>query len=188
MNTQIRKKQSNNTFMNVSAINPTISDDSSLGFDATSQWFNSVSKIIFVCEDASVGAAVWTASVGSGGGVGTNGIASRTGNTASGVQNIPHGLSYTPDKVRLIVRANGSTNPIISDGTFINSLTTTASVFLGDDGTVGNSSTQIIIMINNSGVDEQRATITVDATNIILNWTISGSGISGTMFLEWETK
>ena len=46
---------------NTAAVNPTVNDDNTLGYLIDSKWFNSVSGILWTCEDATTGAAVWTA-------------------------------------------------------------------------------------------------------------------------------
>lgn len=50
------------------SVPPTASDDSADGFAVDSKWFDSNLGILYTCEDATVGAAVWTA-VGNGSGV-----------------------------------------------------------------------------------------------------------------------
>jgi hypothetical protein len=53
-------------------IPPTVNDDSSLNYSVGSEFFDSVAGIAYVCQDASVGAAVWIVSSGAGGsGVGS---------------------------------------------------------------------------------------------------------------------
>lgn len=68
MSNKIRKAQSNNTFVNISTIDPIVSDDSSLGYGLESLWFNSTSGQLLICTDPTVGAAIWVAIVGVGGG------------------------------------------------------------------------------------------------------------------------
>lgn len=59
MTTKINKSQIDDTITKVSNIDPTASDDASLGFDVGSQFFNETSKVMYICTDASTGAAVW---------------------------------------------------------------------------------------------------------------------------------
>jgi hypothetical protein len=59
--------------MNVAAVDPVGTDDSGSGYGAGSKWFNTANDTLFVCEDASVGAAVWTGISGAGGGGGGGG-------------------------------------------------------------------------------------------------------------------
>jgi hypothetical protein len=54
---------------NLSAVAaPVVGDDSVDGYAAGSMWYNQATNTLYVCESASVGAAVWTAVSGSGGG------------------------------------------------------------------------------------------------------------------------
>lgn len=42
------------------AADPTVNDDDTVGFERTSQWINTSDSGVFVCTDATTGAAVWT--------------------------------------------------------------------------------------------------------------------------------
>jgi hypothetical protein len=118
-----------------------------------------------------------------------NGTATRAMNTASGVQNIAHGLGAVPKKVRITGRFtdglsgrnswsdgvyNGTTNSCV----WINYANSTAGV----DDTYG-----VKLLDSNSGTT-QVAVITCDATNIILTWTLTGSGTASLMNLMWEAE
>lgn len=46
---------------NTAAVVPTVNDDETLGYAIDSKWFDSVTGILYTCEDATTGAAVWTA-------------------------------------------------------------------------------------------------------------------------------
>jgi len=48
---------------NTATVAPTVTDDSSAGYAVDSKWFNKISGTLYTCEDATVGAAVWTAIV-----------------------------------------------------------------------------------------------------------------------------
>lgn len=58
---------------NISASAPTVSNDSSQGYEAQSKWTDTASGKEYTCIDASIGAAVWvdTTAAGGGGGGGT---------------------------------------------------------------------------------------------------------------------
>lgn len=125
-------------------------------------------------------------SVGGGGSVGTNGVATVAANLV-GPQVIPHGLGSIPDKVRIIARwSNGGTPAAISDGTYINSLVSTACVYFTRNGTTATDTVNIAVISNVPGVTEQDATITVDAVNITLTWASNIGGLAGNIEIEWE--
>jgi len=46
---------------NITTTDPTVNDDSTQGYEVGSRWFNSTTDTLFFCEDASAGAAGWTA-------------------------------------------------------------------------------------------------------------------------------
>lgn len=51
---------------NITASAPTVSNDSSQGYSVKSQWFDTSTSTLYICEDASVGSAVWTGISGGG--------------------------------------------------------------------------------------------------------------------------
>ncbi len=99
---KLQKNQTDNTFLNISTLDPTVTDDASKGFDVSSQWLTSGSKQMWACTDATVGAAVWvkTGSGGSGsGGGGTKIFASTSGANPVTIP-IPGGLLGTNNAIR----------------------------------------------------------------------------------------
>lgn len=48
---------------NTAIVAPTVTDDSSAGYAVDSKWFDKLTGTLYTCEDATVGAAVWTAIV-----------------------------------------------------------------------------------------------------------------------------
>lgn len=121
-----------------------------------------------------------------------SGVATRAGNTASGTQNIAHGLGRIPRFIRIkAAKSFGtSTNEVtsMSDGTYDGN--TTASVqcnMYPQTGTSGAStSTTNIISITDADGSSQVATVTFDATNIILAWTKSSAPNVADINLLWE--
>lgn len=99
--------------------------------------------------------------------------------TASGNQTIAHGLGKIPKKVLLCVKGAGGTNASFNsigvyDGTNM------SNVFDVQTGTPASGSSQSTAYIarasfSSSFADRQDATITVDATDITLAWTKTGS-------------
>ncbi len=109
MNTKLRKKQSNSTFVKIFAGDPTVNDDSSLGYQVESLWINSSTKFIWYCEDATVGAAVWTVSSGGGGGSGGTKIDVQLTGTSPITVAIPGGLLGTDNAIRFrLLTSTGS--------------------------------------------------------------------------------
>ena len=51
----------------IDTVNPTVNDDLDSGFNIGSRWFNTATDREYACLDATVGAAVWIATSGSGG-------------------------------------------------------------------------------------------------------------------------
>jgi hypothetical protein len=127
----------------------------------------------------------------------TTDVNSRSGDAVSGTQTIAHGLGKTPSFIRItaykaINPGAGSTQQFMkSVGTYDG--THTASVrFAGWEynAQIGAGSSQVnIIHIEDYSAFppiKQVATITVDATNIYLEWTKTGSPTSDTIYLLWE--
>lgn len=110
-----------------------------------------------------------------------SGTTTRADNAASGSQNIAHGLGRVPRKLRIAARYVNTLNGDVwcnSDGTYIG--TATATIYTANKngaGEGGNSSSNIINLPGVSG-GAQSATVTLDATNINLTWTRTGSGIT----------
>lgn len=63
--TALKNKVLKNNLTNSS---PTITDDSSVGYSVNSRWFNSITNKLYICKNASIGAAIWTEIMGDGGG------------------------------------------------------------------------------------------------------------------------
>lgn len=122
-----------------------------------------------------------------------NGVASRAGDTASGTQNIAHGLGRTPIYVRVtsakrisgasVVRManaygtyNGTTNAVM--WTLIHEASA--------DNTTGTSTSAAIFITDNNGGTDQTGVITVDGTNIIITWTKQASPTSDNITMMWE--
>jgi len=115
--------------------------------------------------------------------------------TASGTQDIAHGLGKTPKKVKITATTAGqssdsTTNPFLSIGVWDG--TTTATFYLdrsnGGSTKWGVDTTNIARYASDSvGTTSQVATISVDSTNITLSWTKSGSP-TGTLYLIVESE
>lgn len=99
-------------------------------------------------------------------------------NTASGTTTIAHGLGRTPKRIRLTAirgENSGTSNPVQSVGTYNGSVTRT--IYHGNTGgvfVVGTDTTNVIYLIQSTG-NSQAATATMDATNVTLTWTKTGS-------------
>ena len=114
------------------------------------------------------------------------GNTTRTGDTASGTQNIAHGLGVIPKRVRIIATKHQSNiesyGEILYDGS-------TAygpyNVILASTSISG-AGTVLTIVDDVALTNKQEAVVTFDATNIILTWTKTGTPNSGTITLIWE--
>lgn len=119
----------------------------------------------------------------------SHGTFSRAGNTASGTQNVAHGLGVAPTRIRIHAMWSGGSARFIAEsiGTYDGSTTATVWNYYDDIGSTSQSNvdtSNIIYLSEASGL--QRATVTVDATNIILVWTKSVSPASDNMRVHWE--
>jgi hypothetical protein len=130
-----------------------------------------------------------------------NGIATRAGNTASGSQTIAHGLGRTPKKVRIYAIHSYTSylnnHAPVSDGSYDG--TNTACLYRqgnlsGGDGPLYNSDTSKIIYLHFTGSGayaRQDASVSVDATNITLTWTLTESSASynsANIIMLWEVQ
>ncbi|HSY52457.1 MAG TPA: hypothetical protein VLC46_26890 [Thermoanaerobaculia bacterium] len=119
----------------------------------------------------------------------TTGLATRAGNASSGNQTIPHGLGKTPSLLKIAALwASGTPVLLQSFGTYNGTLTNTAFswTMVGTGGGADHDTTNIVFISDHSG-NTQIATVTMDATNINLAWTASGSLGANLIQLLWET-
>lgn len=129
----------------------------------------------------------------------TSGIATYDLTTASGAQNIAHGLGVIPTKVNLTgILINGGLTEQSIGG--LTSSGNRSMVICYDEGG-GSSTTDVLyssttygIAFSNAsandpygGATAQKGVITVDATNITITWTKSDSP-SGTATILWEAQ
>lgn len=116
------------------------------------------------------------------------GVTTRDISTASGSQTIAHGLGISPRKVKITLMSD-ATNNFRCFGTYDG--TTTCNIRRSPEGggsatVLTNDSTNILKMATGTS-DYAAATISVDATNITLAWTKTGSP-TGTVQLLWEAE
>lgn len=125
-----------------------------------------------------------------------SGITTYDLSTASGVQNITHGVGKVPLKVNLkAVIFRGADYYDSNFGTFDSSGNRCIAILTGDSSPSGAvyTSTTYGLGFSNSAAenpfdgfnDETHAVISVDATNIILTWTKKDSP-TGTITIMWE--
>ena len=122
-----------------------------------------------------------------------NGQTTRDLTTASGVQNIAHGMGKVPNKVRIsflgpllnFTSAKGAVQGI----TVYNGTTQSSISLNGDQGQTPNwllsAGTTIVLQTDTSNT--QTGTVTFDATNIIITWVKAGSP-TGTTNIVWEAE
>ncbi|MEK7179969.1 MAG: hypothetical protein AAB706_00680 [Patescibacteria group bacterium] len=114
-----------------------------------------------------------------------NGVDSYAG--ATGNQTIAHGLGVTPRILR--IRAAESVGVILDSYGIYNGTTTSGWSWLVQTGTTQTTVTSTINIITidqGGGTNMYVATATMDATNITLAWTKSGS--PGTVKFTWEVE
>ena len=118
------------------------------------------------------------------------GVATRAFDAATGTQNIAHGLGVAPTCVRIkavYIASNGENR--WSQGIYNGTTMSFVSILAGSFTYFVNSGTSLIVNLQQtSGAFHQDATVTVDATNIILSWTRVGATNSGDMILLWEAS
>lgn len=121
---------------------------------------------------------------------------SRGGAAASSVLNIAHGLGTIPKKVRITAFYNANTagNVDLSSSYGSYNGTTNSCVYnvvnAGGGLLLNTDNTYGIFLSNMAGSADQKAVITVDATNIILTFTKTGVGLTGgySIALMWEVE
>ncbi len=113
---------------------------------------------------------------------GTN--TSWTMGTASGTQNIAHGLGVIPKNARLAVTVSGSVCIGYYNGTTASfvSLVPTSS----NPATSGSAGTSIFVTEEGASPHIQTGVVTFDDTNIIITWTLSGTNGSDAINIAWE--
>lgn len=116
---------------------------------------------------------------------------SRSMATASGTVNYAHGLGRIPKKVRINacfpVASQAPPHYMSSDGLYDGSTTVCLRrAQQANDYAVVDIQNNIIYIVDTNG-NGQYATITVDATNLIIAWTKAGSS-GGTIVFTWEVE
>jgi hypothetical protein len=125
----------------------------------------------------------------------TNAIAFKTGsstrimNASSGTQTIAHGLGKVPSIVRISGAWGGGSAVLAwSSGNYNGTTMNVASIsYYAGASASNNGGTFDVVYLNSNGAG-QAATITMDATNIYLAWSVLGGGGSGTANLIWEVE
>jgi hypothetical protein len=140
------------------------------------------------------GAVTVSASGAGGGGSYASGVFQRALNAASGSQTIPHGLGTAPANVRLSWTLGTGNNFWGGVGTYNVNASISAYVASVSGSGANNafasytSSPFYICEIVDSAGAGLTATITVDATNIYLTWSLDGGGTAGTLNFLWEAN
>lgn len=120
-----------------------------------------------------------------------NGVdTSRDGNAVAGTQNIAHGLGVVPHIVKItamysagspFTQSFGVYNGTTNSSTFMYSYASGYYTYFG-----ASSDTAHGIYLYQNGGGYERAVITVDATNIILTWTVNSGIGAGAINIMWE--
>lgn len=115
------------------------------------------------------------------------GVTTRAGNAASSTQTIAHGIGRAPRFVEIEVYYHGSGGTTVSQSHGIYDATSSVCIFAVNtttDASTGNSTN--MLEVHGASTDKQVATITVDATNISLAWTLTGTMDSQNMNIKWK--
>jgi hypothetical protein len=117
----------------------------------------------------------------------SSGLITRDKSSASGSVTIAHGLGSIPKRIR-VKTVYGGTEAVSETAEGVYDGITTSGVYVhaepGRASYFGSSSTNILTL-GYDGSNKQEAVATVDATNITLTWTKTGSP-AGTAYILWE--
>lgn len=121
-----------------------------------------------------------------------NGTTSYVASTASGVQNIPHGLGKIPKYVRIKAGQSISTTSVgvpVTAETVYNGTTQSSLSFYPSASNILNATQTFSLNLSQAGAGANHAdgVITFDATNIIITWTLNGSA-TGSFLMFWEAQ
>jgi hypothetical protein len=122
-----------------------------------------------------------------------SGVATRAIDAASGNQVIAHGLGLAPREVRICAEYKDSGNLSISFSNGFWNSSGQRATWIMVHGTMTNSagdteSAQAVNILAGTGSRRQVGVITVDATNITIAWTLSGSTATGDIRFTWEAN
>lgn len=186
--------------INVTTVDPTVTDDASARWGIGSKWLNKTSNALFICTDPTIGAAVWLEIGGSGGGAGVfnNGSATKDTTDVSGVQIIPHELGVVPSFVRIsgvcvnlaqygaVIEEAPVWTEATYDGTTQNAIASITT--WGGSFSIVSFTNSFTLSSSGGGSTpfRQVGVITWDATNIYITWTQTGTGGTGIYDLIWE--
>lgn len=119
-----------------------------------------------------------------------SGSTTKDATDSSTTQNIAHGLGKVPKfiRIRAFIASTTTLGAVRESFTLYNGTTQTSMCYL-DSGTNNNAYStagfDLSNAVNSPGTNRQRGVTTVDATNIVLTWTKTGSP-TGTYTLIWE--
>lgn len=119
-----------------------------------------------------------------------NGITTYDINTASGTQNIAHGLGVVPKKVKITAYYTGAIGVDSVSVITVYNGTTQSSVGIGGTNTSSGKylvNTFLLSIVSGASAGAS-GILTFDATNIIITWTKIGSPGSITFNLMWEAE
>lgn len=117
-----------------------------------------------------------------------NGTTTKDSSDASTTQNIAHGLWVAPKKVKITARGlTSSLNQTWLEATTVYNGTTQSSVSAFTSGSTATTVNNTFTLNLTGGTGTQVWVVTVDATNIIITWTKTGSP-TGTYTILWEAN
>lgn len=117
-----------------------------------------------------------------------HGTATRAGDTASSTQNIAHGMGRAPRFVEITVNHYQATNVLSQSIGSYDGTTQACTYWFATDTTTGgadvDTSNAIHMQVATGGTN--LGVVTVDATNIIITWTVSTGVGSTNMMIHWK--
>jgi hypothetical protein len=119
------------------------------------------------------------------------GVTTRAGNTASGSQTIAHGLGKTPVFTRITAMwtPNAADGISMSVGAYDGSTQSCVyGITAASTGLSANDTSMIRLLQDDDEDPRQTATVAVDATNITLTWTRTGTTSAPNMNILWEVE
>lgn len=118
-----------------------------------------------------------------------NGVTTRAGNTATGTQNIAHGYGSTPRKLKITVMYTEALGKVAKSFGVYNG-TTMSCIYEVEQSASSDTdnSSGVVVWIQVASGGAQTASVTMDATNIILSWTYTPTVGSGPMDILWEVE
>ena len=110
-----------------------------------------------------------------------SGEAGRSLGAASSVQTIAHNLGKVPKLLEITGFTNGAEGLVGTTGTYNGTLMSYVSVYTPNVGWGTGS-----IVFFSDGTNKYNATVTMDAANIYISWTLTAAGFASSLHFIWK--